>query len=137
MPKPNFKLLDQTTNWLRKHPEQHDQLTWGKKTACGTTCCIAGTVVVRAGYELKWEPEEPFYAQKDDEGEYILSDKGLPMYSGGREMRWEAYATTTGDDVCNLASNLLNLNRTERDELFLNMGNVYSLEQIIDGWRQK
>lgn len=30
-------------DYIAAHPEQHDQTSFGEKTACGTTMCIAGT----------------------------------------------------------------------------------------------
>ncbi len=38
------------------HPEEHDQSSWAERTVCGTTMCLAGTVVVQAGYTLLWQP---------------------------------------------------------------------------------
>jgi hypothetical protein len=40
------------------HPEEHDQSSWAEKyavdTTCGTTMCLAGTVVFQAGYNFNW-----------------------------------------------------------------------------------
>ncbi len=38
------------------HPEEHDQASWAERTVCGTTMCLAGTVVAQAGYTLRWNP---------------------------------------------------------------------------------
>lgn len=51
----NKLLLKQVTEHITTHPEEHDALHWGARTACGTTMCIAGRTVVMCGWDLIWE----------------------------------------------------------------------------------
>lgn len=37
---------------LRQHPSEFSMGTWGCKTECGTTACIAGWTLILAGYEI-------------------------------------------------------------------------------------
>jgi hypothetical protein len=39
------------------HPEEHDQSMWAMQTDCGTTMCLAGTVLAQAGYEFIFIPD--------------------------------------------------------------------------------
>lgn len=56
-------LAQQVLDYIEAHPEEHDQMTWGKQTACGTSMCIAGTAAFLAGvakfvqYDNKDVPE--------------------------------------------------------------------------------
>jgi hypothetical protein len=46
--------LEAVLDYIRMHPEEHDQGDWARRTDCGTTLCFAGTAVVLAGYQLDW-----------------------------------------------------------------------------------
>lgn len=39
---PNAVLARQIYDQITEFPESHNQLLWGKKTECGTVCCVAG-----------------------------------------------------------------------------------------------
>jgi hypothetical protein len=51
----NVELLKRLkTRFLRmRHPEHSDMHSWGHKTDCGTTACIAGHVLLLQGYRLR------------------------------------------------------------------------------------
>lgn len=50
----NVDLMVKIREQITKHPETHDQETWGRKTECGTTHCIAGWTGALSGGELEW-----------------------------------------------------------------------------------
>jgi hypothetical protein len=52
----NVDLMIDVRNYLKEHPEEHNQSHWYKETYCGTRMCIAGTAVFLAeGHEVaKW-----------------------------------------------------------------------------------
>jgi hypothetical protein len=52
----NVDLMIDVRNYLKEHPEEHNQSHWYKMTYCGTEMCIAGTAVFLAeGHEAaKW-----------------------------------------------------------------------------------
>lgn len=48
--------LDAALAWIDEHPEQHDQGSWvSRRPDCGTTCCVAGAVVILAGGVPIWD----------------------------------------------------------------------------------
>lgn len=51
----NIEKLEAVLDYIRTHPEEHDQGTWAAKTDCGTAMCFAGTAVMLAGYEFVWD----------------------------------------------------------------------------------
>ncbi|AMS02636.1 hypothetical protein BJD55_gp130 [Gordonia phage Yvonnetastic] len=52
----NVELIDKVLEAVEKHPEQHDQGSWGfKEEGCGTTMCVAGWAVVLSGHPHTWE----------------------------------------------------------------------------------
>lgn len=81
------QLLLEVKDWIIKHPESYDQDHW-----CGTQCCIAGHLVLRAGI-----------ARQDDDGGFI--------YPGGKrcsdhEIVKEAASLLGGDYfLCDPLSN--------------------------------
>lgn len=50
----NFERLDAAITYAVEHPEEFDMGDWFKRTDCGTTACLAGTVAIQAG----WSPAE-------------------------------------------------------------------------------
>lgn len=109
---PNFKKLDALTLYIRKHPEEHDQGHWSRKTACGTTCCAAGHQAILDGHTLEYHT--------------VLGDFDAIVAS----------KTTTGELISTVAARSLGLTDAQSDELFTGTGeSVYDLEVIIDRWR--
>lgn len=41
--------------FIAAHPEEHNQATYAAQSVCGTTMCLAGTIVHQAGYTFKME----------------------------------------------------------------------------------
>lgn len=50
----NVDLMVKIREQITKHPETHDQETWGHEEKCGTTHCIAGWAGALSGAELRW-----------------------------------------------------------------------------------
>jgi hypothetical protein len=90
---PNFEELDRVMDFIDLNPRKHDQNTWGTKTECGTTACLAGWTVLINGGHL--ECMHDFYNAKGEnvhakiEAMKILNlDKyaaGVLFYAGSRE----------------------------------------------------
>lgn len=82
----NTQKLTDTLEYVREHPEEHNQGSWGKRTDCGTTFCIAGHLIDR---EEGWTPiylhngnVEEFFGP--DGNEYLVSSAaalilGIPI----------------------------------------------------------
>lgn len=47
-------LLRDTLEHVTAHRDELDQSEWAWKTACGTTMCLGGHAVVRAGHQIQW-----------------------------------------------------------------------------------
>lgn len=47
-------LFHKVVLYLRSHPQEWNQSTWARRSACGTTMCFAGTTVVQAGFTLEF-----------------------------------------------------------------------------------
>jgi hypothetical protein len=52
---PNVDLLEATMVHVETHPEAHSQLTWGKRTPCGTALCYAGHALELSGRVSAWK----------------------------------------------------------------------------------
>jgi hypothetical protein len=48
----NVEKCEEVLQFIKDHPEKHDQRTWGYKSDCGTTACFAGWTAVLNGYEF-------------------------------------------------------------------------------------
>lgn len=46
------EVVDRAIDFIVANPERHFQGSWATKSACGTTMCVAGTIVWQAGYEM-------------------------------------------------------------------------------------
>lgn len=72
-----------------RHAEHFDMGTWGTKTECGTTACIAGHALLLAGYRLR--------LNVDNEYEFV-SPKGRvvhPLIAARRELGLSKKVTGT------------------------------------------
>lgn len=100
------KLLDHVT----AHPEEHDQNTWGQKTACGTTMCLAGHAVEMFGAGIAWMPLDPYSRDPDTVQAVAIFDK-------------------TGREIPEAAAELLDLTLDEMTHLF------YTAQTADDLWK--
>jgi hypothetical protein len=54
-PRPiNVEELRLIVKQIEAHPETWYQRTWAKQESCGTSFCVAGHAVYRAGYDVLW-----------------------------------------------------------------------------------
>lgn len=60
MTRPNATRLVGVYQWARDNPHEHNQLTWGQRTTCGTALCIAGKAVSDDATpdQLVWVPDD-------------------------------------------------------------------------------
>jgi hypothetical protein len=56
----NVEKCEEVLQFIKDHPEKHDQGTWGHETDCGTAACFAGWAVLLNGYELQLQFGDPF-----------------------------------------------------------------------------
>lgn len=99
-------------NYLRMHPETHNQNYWGQKNHCGTTLCAAGATIMLFGIPHRWvlEPSSD-YSFRLIAGEYEDSD--MSSYQ-----------------VQHLAAQVLGLTNYESDKLFLTTDNETALAYL-------
>jgi hypothetical protein len=97
---------------LIAHPEEHNQLDFGKRTACGTTMCIAGTVVYQdaeAGQRIQWQGKLRSY----------MVGPG-PQSGPSIDCQW----------VPSTAADLLGLGAEDASELFYEFNNDAALSKL-------
>lgn len=103
-----------TLEHLIAHPEEHNQKQFGRRTACGTTMCIAGTTVYQdavAGGQVGWHE----YAT----AEYMVGPD--PQRSGSNiDCSWVPFT----------AANLLGLGAEDASELFYEFSNRAALSKL-------
>lgn len=57
--------IEAIIGYIEAHPDEWDQNVWAERVwamreTCGTTYCVAGHAVLRAGYQIMWEPRSPY-----------------------------------------------------------------------------
>ena len=90
---------------LIAHPDEHRQTSYGYRTACGTTACIAGTAVL-------FDPDTAVYWCSDG----MMSGD---VRVGGQDM-----------DVDDRAAQLLGFNDYDANRLFYCMNDELALDQL-------
>lgn len=98
---PNIELLEKTMQYIKDHPEQHNQELW-----CGTAQCFAGWAACLSGkYDLtKWQHGELAFLDNyhpSDVGRHVL---GL-NYADAREL---FQATNTVNELELMVKDLCN-----------------------------
>lgn len=111
-PDPQPERVDDAIGFIRLNPDLHDQETWGRRTSCGTTMCLAGHIVVQAGYQLVFQP----YFERQDV--YYASDC---VDSAGNT-----------HDIETLAAKLAGLDAEEANKLFYCYGGI---EELAHRWK--
>jgi len=104
----NLERLDEAIAYIEAHPEQHDQRHWFRRSDCGTTACLAGTVAMLGG----WRP-----------------DFGL---FGGNGRTLHVHKDGTRKHVGDVADELLGLSREQSDALFVNATNLDDIRLFRD-----
>jgi hypothetical protein len=65
----NTELAGRIVEAIEANPEQHDQAYWRKRTACGTTMCIAGWTCYLNGDEfVPYQDGRQSFAVKTEDG---------------------------------------------------------------------
>lgn len=101
----NLELLKKVRQQIEDHPELHSQFSYGVRTPCGTTHCIAGWALSLSGVDLKWT-EEGYL-------DWVERD-GVSTHPG------------------EVARELLGLTREEGDTLFLALDSEFALRNLDD-----
>lgn len=91
-------LIKKTMQYIKDHPNEHQQRYMAQKTESGTKFCFAGTAMVLSGYEPEWTPRGFLHCWKDPEGKVVnhslLRAKDLlGLTSGQAEILFSDYAT--------------------------------------------
>jgi hypothetical protein len=61
----NIPLLRKTLEHITTDPGLWDQACWASRSACGTTCCLAGHAVILAGGQLDFESHSAMRVDAD------------------------------------------------------------------------
>jgi hypothetical protein len=100
----NIAALEQTMQYIKDHPEQHNQEVYFQQTECGTAACFAGWTCILAGHELI----------KDDVGlVWCLCRNDEPIW------------------IVTVAQNILGLTRDEAAKLFYCDNSIETLELMV------
>jgi hypothetical protein len=117
--------LEDALHHVQTHPEQWRQSDWMTVTECGTVACLAGHVVLRAGFETR---SAPWYFDLDHPREVV------PQVRVDGQWR---IATVVVRDV---AKELLGLDEYRTTLLFAGSNTLpemwLALEEISDGTRR-
>ncbi|MEU6674817.1 hypothetical protein [Streptomyces sp. NPDC046925] len=81
----NTDLLIEIREQITAHPETHDQLSWGRKSDCGTTYCIAGWAAVLTDASFIWSHDD----DEDDKIATLIDDHEAPDQYAARVMGLE------------------------------------------------
>lgn len=110
---PNVEKLRETLEYIKAHPKEHDQGIWAGKGPCGTTRCMAGTVVhLSPDHEIIWPKFDPEFHEV---GEQLEAE-------GCRNLR-----TGTERQISEVAAELLDLDEYQEDDLFYNSTDLRDL----------
>lgn len=103
----NIPLIRKVRDYLREHPEEHNQCYWAYQSGCKTTMCLAGTACHLSGHELDWETRHDY--------EYDIS--------------WlVASMTVEGQSIPDLARRLLGFSYDEADKIFY----TYNEDRVLE-----
>lgn len=114
----NWKRVNAVVSHLRAHPEEHDQGTFGLKTACGTTACMAGRTC------LLYAPEKVFWWQS-----------AFGVRAGSADLHTRGDRPEDGDPSV-LARELLGLTEADAAALFFVCGSLGGIELHLARMRE-
>lgn len=66
-------ILRKALEHITAHPDEWEQKRWATKTLCGTSCCLAGTILAQQGYNF-------VFPEGDWDTEYVTKDDGPAEY---------------------------------------------------------
>lgn len=124
-PTVNVDRLRRELEYVTRHRDRWEQVVWIARYHCGTTACLAGNVVLNAGYR-------PYYEDPaDDDTSWIYVDD--PGVVGGIPVERDRFVRTVAD----VAQTLLGLYDDQADRLFQSTNSLYDLwrlaEEFTDG----
>lgn len=108
----HFEPLDKAITWSIEHPGEHSQRHYFRRTACGTTACIAGRVVIQAGYQ--------------------------PDFSVGGDI--DIFATRHGvgtGTAHGIAMRLLDLTDDQASQMFIGAQNIVEVIDVRNEWARQ
>lgn len=84
----NIELAERVLQHVEAHPELHHQGHWMKRTACGTTACLAGWTVLLGApeAEIRWTEDD----ESDDDQVVYFGNEVVTAHE--RERAVEFYA---------------------------------------------
>jgi hypothetical protein len=98
----NFEALDATITYAVEHPDEFDMSTWYlRRPGCGTTACLAGTVVaLEGGWTPVWRRcgvnEEAYYVKRQGEPQQRVSDVAADLLGFDAEYDRTIFHAGTG-----------------------------------------
>lgn len=122
----NVEKLEQVLDYIKTHPEGHDQKDWAVRGACGTTLCFAGTAVMLAGYEMYWAG---ILSWDRDSTSLCKVPEGHPLSVRMPEDLDAARPLVAG--IPSVAQRELELTDDEREALFIDAANLDHLEAMV------
>ena len=112
----NDNLMRSTMDYIRLHPEEWNQGTFGsmnENSPCGTTMCYAGTALKVAGYRIE---------VKDMDPDYSFTDR--------RYIRWYRPGTDQPVEPDQEAQRILGLTWDQAEEIFYASSGVEDPEEL-------
>ncbi len=107
--KPDARRAYQALDYIRDHPQEHNQAVFAKRTECGTVACLAGHVALLNGDDLLW-PEH----------------FGSSLYAAGVRL-----PDGTEQSIGERAAQLLGVNIEDEYALFYGAENYDDLEREV------
>lgn len=107
----DFLRLDAAITYIVEHPDEYDFGTYYEKTACGTTCCLAGGIAARDGWAPVW------YDGEDNTSDVVKD--GVKRYTK------------------HVAAELLGLTEGEASRLFVLSGGLPGIIWVRNTWARE
>jgi len=128
----NIQLLKDTMDWIKAHPEQHQQSLWGNysEEACSTTMCFAGHAAVLSGgtFDKKIFLREEEWNVDENTGRHVVSE----YYEDDDEDHWDDELKPGIIHVAEFAAEKLGLNEEEKSYLFAGHRTLEQLEEFVE-----
>jgi hypothetical protein len=116
-------------HYIEAHPEQWDQEYWGHIASCGTTFCLAGRILDRAGYMLI--PDNPIH---DPLNLNVVELASLPAHvaAAASEAGEITGAALPVVGVEWLVNHILNIDESTGEDLWDSGNNLEALRRTIE-----
>lgn len=130
----NIQLLKDTMEWIKAHPEQHNQGVWGytAKEACSTFMCFAGHAAVLAGgtFDRKIFLEEDEWHVDAETGKHVPTEYVDIVDEYGDP--WDDELKEGIIHVAEFAAEKLGLDEDEKSYLFAGHRSRAELEEFVE-----